>query len=237
MKTVTSETVTVEELGGARVHATESGVSHFTYPDDKSCLEGVRRLLTYLPQNNRENPPGIAGAVPGDCAGLQELVPQNPRKAYDIHKVIDAVLDRDSFFEVQAEWARNAVVGFGRLGGGTVGIVANQPAYMGGSLDYHVSDKMARFIRTCDCFNVPLLILIDVPAFLPGKEQEHNGIIRHGAKLLYAFSEASVPKISVVLRKAYGGAYIAMNSKRMGADMVFAWPIAELAVKIGRAHV
>lgn len=230
MKTVTSETVTVEELGGARVHATESGVSHFTYPDDKSCLEGVRRLLTYLPQNNRENPPGIAGAVPGDCAGLQELVPQNPRKAYDIHKVIDAVLDRDSFFEVQAEWARNAVVGFGRLGGGTVGIVANQPAYMGGSLDYHVSDKMARFIRTCDCFNVPLLILIDVPAFLPGKEQEHNGIIRHGAKLLYAFSEASVPKISVVLRKAYGGAYIAMNSKRMGADMVFAWPIVELAV-------
>ena len=150
-------------------------------------------------------------------------MPQNPRKAYDIHKVIDAVLDRDSFFEVQAEWARNAVVGFGRLGGGTVGIVANQPAYMGGSLDYHVSDKMARFIRTCDCFNVPLLILIDVPAFLPGKEQEHNGIIRHGAKLLYAFSEASVPKISVVLRKAYGGAYIAMNSKRMGADMVFAW--------------
>lgn len=231
LKTVTRETVTVEELGGARVHATESGVSHFTYPDERTCLEGVRTLLRYLPQNNREQSPVLAGAEPdGRATELQELVPQNPRKAYDIHKVINALVDRDSFFEIQAEWARNGVVGLGRLGGKTVGIVANQPAYMGGSLDYHVSDKMARFIRTCDCFNIPLVILIDVPAFLPGKDQEHNGIIRHGAKLLYAFSEASVPKISVVLRKAYGGAYIAMNSKRMGADMVFAWPIAELAV-------
>jgi len=229
-KTVTNEVVTTEELGGARVHATKSGVSHFTYPDDRSCLEGVRRLLDFLPQNNRGKPPAIAGPSRDNCAGLQEIVPQNSRKAYDVHKVIDAVLDAGSFLEIQAEWAKNAVVGLGRMEGKTLGIVANQPAYMGGALDCHASDKMARFIRTCDCFNIPLLVLIDVPAFLPGKEQEHSGIIRHGAKLLYAFSEATMPKISVVLRKAYGGAYIAMNSKRMGADMVFAWPIAELAV-------
>jgi len=229
-KTVTNEVVTTEELGGVRIHATKSGVSHFTYPDDRSCLEGVRKLLSFLPQNNRDKPLSTAGTTQDDCTRLQEIVPQNSRKAYDVHKVIDTVLDVGSFLEIQAEWAKNAVVGLGRMDGKAVGIVANQPAYMGGALDIHASDKMARFIRTCDCFNIPLLILIDVPAFLPGKEQEHNGIIRHGAKLLYAFSEATVPKISVVLRKAYGGAYIAMNSKRMGADMVFAWPIAELAV-------
>lgn len=230
VKTVTNETVTSEELGGARVHAERSGVAHFTYPDDKSCLEGVRRLLDYLPQHNRETPPLRPGTGRDDCALLPELVPQEPRKTYDVRKVIQTFVDEDSFLEVQREWAKNAVVGLARMDGRTIGIVANQPAFMGGSLDYHASDKMARFIRFCDCFGIPLLVLIDVPAFLPGAAQEHNGIIRHGAKLLYAFSEATVPKISLVMRKAYGGAYIAMNSRRMGADMIFAWPIAELAV-------
>lgn len=230
VKTVTNETVTAEDLGGARVHAEKSGVSHFTYPDERSCLAGVRELLTYLPQNSREEPP-ITETTPCDkCALLQEIVPQDSKKPYDVHCVIDAFVDEDSFFEVQRDWAKNSVIGLARLDGKTVGIVANQPAYMGGALDYHASDKMARFIRFCDCYGIPLLVLIDVPAFLPGIAQEHNGIIRHGAKLLYAFSEATVPKISLVMRKAYGGAYIAMNSRRMGADMVFAWPIAEMAV-------
>ena len=164
------------------------------------------------------------------CALLTSIVPDNSRHAYDVKKVIDCIVDWDSFFEVQAEFARNVVVGFARMEGNTVGIVANQPMVMGGSLDYHASDKAARFIRFCDCFNIPLITLVDVPAFLPGTAQEHSGIIRHGAKMLYAYSEATVPKISVILRKAYGGAYIAMNSKEMGADYVYAWPIAEIAV-------
>lgn len=231
VKTVTGEEISTEELGGARMHATTSGVSHFTYSDERSCLEGVKKLLSYLPQSNAENAPFFSAPQEEDrCAMLEEIVPQNARKAYDVHKVIAVLADEGSFFEVQSEWAKNTVVGFGRLDGKTVGFVANQPAFMGGALDYHASDKMARFIRFCDCFGIPLLVLIDVPAFLPGAQQEHNGIIRHGAKLLYAFSEATVPKISLVMRKAYGGAYIAMNSRRMGADMVFAWPIAELAV-------
>lgn len=230
VKTVTNETVSSEDLGGARIHAEKSGVSHFTYSDEHSCLKGVRELLTYLPQNNREEPPVVPGTTHDKCASLQEIVPQDSKKPYDVRRVIDAFADKGSFLEVQREWAKNAVVGLARLDGKTVGIVANQPAHMSGALDYHASDKMARFIRFCDCFGIPLLVLIDVPAFLPGIAQEHNGIIRHGAKLLYAFSEATVPKISLVMRKAYGGAYIAMNSHRMGADMVFAWPIAEMAV-------
>lgn len=230
VKAVTGEEIGTEELGGARMHATTSGVAHFTYPDEASCLEGVKKLLDYLPQNNDEAPLPARERGTDRCAGLEEIVPQNSRKAYDVHKVIGQLADEGSFFEVQREWAKNAVVGLGRLEGRTVGFVANQPAFMGGALDYHASDKMARFIRFCDCFNIPLIVLIDVPAFLPGAQQEHSGIIRHGAKLLYAFSEATVPKISLVMRKAYGGAYIAMNSRRMGADMVFAWPIAELAV-------
>jgi len=230
LKTVTNESITSEELGGARVHAVKSGVAHFVYENDRLCLEGIRTLLSYLPRNNRAPVPTAAALSQDRSAFLQNIVPQNSRKGYDVHAVVEIIADQGSFLEFQREWAQNAVIGLGRIDGKTVGFVANQPAYMGGSLDYHASDKMARFIRMCDCFNIPLVVLIDVPAFLPGVNQEHNGIIRHGAKLLYAFSEATVPKISLVMRKAYGGAYIAMNSKRMGADIVFAWPIAELAV-------
>ncbi|MCI8971886.1 MAG: acyl-CoA carboxylase subunit beta [Oscillibacter sp.] len=230
VKTVTGETISAESLGGARVHTTESGVAHFSYPDDRTCLEGIRALLSYLPRNAEMEPPVLPGTPVDRSAEIEEIVPQNSRKPYDVRKVIETMADADSFCEVQSRWAANAVVGLGRMDGRPVGFVANQPSYKGGSLDRDSSDKMARFIRTCDCFHIPLVILIDVPAFLPGMEQEHGGIIRHGAKLLYAFSEATVPKISLIMRKAYGGAYIAMNSKRMGADMVFAWPIAEIAV-------
>lgn len=230
VRTMTGETISAESLGGARVHMTESGVAHFSYQNDRACLEGIRKLLGYLPQNAEETPPAAPG-VPTDRSGeIEEIVPQNSRKPYDVREVIRTIADADSFLEVQAQWAMNAVVGLARIDGKTVGFVANQPACKGGSLDRDSSDKMARFIRTCDCFHIPLVVLIDVPAFLPGMEQEHGGIIRHGAKLLYAFSEATVPKISLIMRKAYGGAYIAMNSKRMGADLVFAWPIAEIAV-------
>lgn len=255
VKTVINEEVSVEELGGAEVHARKSGVSHFTYDSEGECLMGVRKLLSYLPANNTEKAPtvkyngerqsflygvnkriGKVGSInkilpKGDRAGrIRDIVPDNSRRAYDVKEVIDCIVDEDSFFEVQKDFALNAVVGWGRMQGRVVGFVANQPAAMGGSLDYHASDKIARFIRFCDCFNIPLVTLVDVPAFLPGTAQEHNGIIRHGAKILYAYSEATIPKITVIMRKAYGGAYIAMNSKEMGADMVFAWPIAEIAV-------
>lgn len=230
VREVTGEIVSPDNLGGAKVHTEKSGVAHFSYANDKECLEGVRKLLSYLPQNADEWPPESQGFTVDDSTQIEDIVPQNSRKPYDVRNVIATMVDRDSFFEIQAQWAKNAVVGLGRMDGRTVGFVANQPAFMGGSLDYNSSDKMARFIRMCDCFNIPLVVLIDVPAFLPGAGQEHNGIIRHGAKLLYAFSEATTPKISLIMRKAYGGAYIAMNSKLMGADMVFAWPIAEIAV-------
>ncbi len=257
VKTVINEVVSVEELGGAAVHAKKSGVSHFTYDTEGECLMGVRKLLTYLPSNFEEKAPRVKSVAEKEslllsvnkmlnkipvrknvldikeenpCNRLKSIVPDNSRMAYDVKKVIDCVADPGSFFEVQKEFAPNVVVGFARMAGESVGFVANQPSEMCGSLDYHASDKMARFIRFCDCFNVPLITLIDVPAFLPGTAQEHNGIIRHGAKVLYAYSEATVPKISLIMRKAYGGAYIAMNSKEMGADMVFAWPIAEIAV-------
>lgn len=230
VKSVTGETISLEELWGERVHTEKSGVAHFAYPDDRSCLEGVRTLLGYLPQNAGEQPPVMAGRAVDRSGEIEELVPQNPKKPYDVRDVISTMVDEGSFREVQAQWAKNAVVGLGRIDGRSVGFVANQPAFMGGSLDYNCSDKMARFIRMCDCFNIPLVVLVDVPAFLPGAQQEHSGIIRHGAKLLYAFSEATVPKISLIMRKAYGGAYIAMNSKLMGADLVLAWPIAEIAV-------
>ena len=254
VKTVINEEVSVEELGGAEVHAKKSGVSHFTYDTENECLMGVRKLLSYLPSNWMEKPPVIntperqslssrVGKVFGrgegakqdnalktKAAKLKDIVPDNSRHAYDVKEVIDCIVDEGSFFEVQKEFATNAVVGWCRMAGKVVGIVANQPNSMGGSLDYHASDKIARFIRFCDCFNIPLITLIDVPAFLPGTAQEHSGIIRHGAKILYAYSEATVPKISLIMRKAYGGAYIAMNSKEMGADIVYAWPIAEIAV-------
>lgn len=260
VKTVINEEVSVEELGGAEVHAKKSGVSHFTYDTEGECLMGVRKLLTYLPSSYDEKTPvilslqGKQALTAGKNAGrvlhkvgqirksvfskdeeqrakrICEIVPDNSRRAYNVKEVIECVVDENSFFEVQQDFAQNAVIGFGRMDGEVAGIVANQPAAMGGSLDVHASDKMARFIRFCDCFNIPLITLVDVPAFLPGTAQEHSGIIRHGAKILYAYSEATVPKISVIMRKAYGGAYIAMNSKEMGADMVFAWPIAEIAV-------
>ena len=253
VKTVVNEECTVEELGGAKVHATKSGVTHFTYKDETSCFEGVKQLLSYLPGSYLEKPPvkelvdetngkksllyALNTLVRGKkmdtqdyCGELVDIVPDNSRKAYDVLEVIERICDKDSFLEVQKDFAKNIVVGYARINGESVGIVANQPMVLAGSLDYDASDKAARFIRTCDCYNVPLVVLVDVPAFMPGTAQEHKGIIRHGAKMLYAFSEATVPKISVIMRKAYGGAYIAMNSKNMGADLVYAWPGAEIAV-------
>ncbi|RHP49401.1 acyl-CoA carboxylase subunit beta [Clostridiaceae bacterium AF31-3BH] len=253
VKTVVNEECTVEELGGAKVHATKSGVTHFTYQDETSCFEGVKQLLSYLPGSYLEKPPvkelvdetngkksllyALNTLVRGKkmdtqdyCGELVDIVPDNSRKAYDVLEVIERICDKDSFLEVQKDFAKNIVVGYARINGESVGIVANQPMVLAGSLDYDASDKAARFIRTCDCYNVPLVVLVDVPAFMPGTAQEHKGIIRHGAKMLYAFSEATVPKISVIMRKAYGGAYIAMNSKNMGADLVYAWPGAEIAV-------
>lgn len=230
VKSVLGEVSTVEELGGAAVHARVSGVSHFTYSTEKECFAGVRRLLSYLPQNYQEKPPVCPGKSMDRSAEITRLVPDNSRKPYDVHQVIQTMVDRDSFFEIQKDFARNAVVGLGRMDGESIGFIANQPNFIGGSLDCDSSDKIARFIRFCDCFGIPLVTLIDVPAFMPGKAQESKGIIRHGAKILFAYSEATVPKISLIMRKAYGGAYIAMNSKNMGADIVYAWPIAEVAV-------
>ncbi len=230
VKSVTGEVISAADLGGAAVHSTASGVAHFVYPDDLSCLNGVRKLLGYLPQNNEEYAMVVPGVKMDRCGELTDIVPADSKRSYDVRDVISTFADRGSFFEVQPDFARNIVVGFARLDGNTVGIVANQSAYMAGSLEINASDKGARFIRFCDCFNIPLLTLVDVPAFLPGSQQEHGGIIRHGAKMLYAYSEATVPKVSVIMRKAYGGAYIAMNSKGLGADIVYAWPVAEIAV-------
>lgn len=231
VKAAIGEVVSADELGGAQVHSSKSGVLHFTYPDDISCLEGVKKLLSYLPPNCSERPPfdpdfrGVENSYK-----LEQIVPDNQRKVYDIKEVLSCFVDRESFFEVQEHYAQNLIVGFARLDGSVIGIVANNPKVIGGALDINASEKGARFIRFCDCFNIPLLTLVDVPGFFPGKEQEQNGIIRRGAKLLYAYSEATVPKITLILRKAFGGAYIAMNSKGMGADVVFAWPIAQIAV-------
>ncbi|MGH7551266.1 MAG: acyl-CoA carboxylase subunit beta [Gemmatimonadota bacterium] len=232
VRTVTHEEVSFDELGGALVHATRSGVSHFTYPDEPGCLEGIRRLVGYLPSNNREDPPLIHGDDdPGRrCPALQDAVPENPNKPYDVHAVIDEVVDRGSFLEVHAGYAGNLIVGFARLDGRTVGVVANQPAVLAGVLDIDASLKGARFVRFCDAFNIPLLTLVDVPGFLPGTAQEWGGIIKHGAKLLYAYCEATVPKLTVILRKAYGGAYDVMSSKHIRGDLNLAWPTAEIAV-------
>jgi len=229
---VTGENVTTEVLGGAYTHSAISGVSHFSYPDEVSCIEGVKKLLDYIPDNNLcdvtsalcdEDPERLAPE-------LDAIIPDESNKAYNMHDVITKIVDREDFFEIQKEYAKNVIIGFGRINGRTVGIIANQPRFMAGSLDVNSSDKAARFVRFCDAFNIPILTLTDVPAFLPGVGQEHSGIIRHGAKLLYAFSEATVPKVNIILRKAYGGAYIAMNSKHLGADIVYAWPTAEIAV-------
>lgn len=230
VKTVIGEEVSVEELGGAEIHSKKSGVNHFLYEREVDCLGGVRKLLSYLPQNNEDVPPVQFGKPVDLSKDIINIVPDNSKKCYDVHDVINTMIDKGTFFEVHKNWAKNIVVGLARMDGEVVGFVANQANHMGGSLDVDASDKGARFIRFCDCYNIPLVTLVDVPAFLPGKNQEHNGIIRHGAKMLYAYSEATVPKVSLIMRKAYGGAYIAMNSKEMGADIVFAWPIAEIAV-------
>ena len=232
VKTVTGEDVTQEDLGGAGVHSTKSGVCHFTAKTEEEFAGLIRRLLSYIPQNNMERAPRVECTDPIDRKedSLNEIIPDNPNMAYDMYKVLGAVVDNGEFLEVQRNFARNIIIGFARFNGQSVGIVANQPSVYAGVLDCNASRKAARFVRFCDCFNIPLLSIADVPGYMPGTNQEFGGIIRHGAKMLYAFSEATVPKISVIMRKAYGGAYIAMNSKNMGADVVYAWPGAEIAV-------
>ena len=232
IKTVTGESIDFDGLGGALPHNEKSGVAHFIADNEKECLDMIKILLSYLPQNNLENPPYIAtnDSPVRETKKLENIVPEEQKKTYDIKEVIEEIFDRKSFFEVQASFAANAVIGFARLNGNVVGIVANQPKVLAGCLDINSSDKIARFVRFCDCFSIPLINLVDVTGYLPGTSQEHSGIIRHGAKVLYAYSEAVVPKISLVLRKAYGGAYIALVSKDMGFDKVIAWPIAEIAV-------
>ncbi|MFH1641542.1 MAG: acyl-CoA carboxylase subunit beta [Nanoarchaeota archaeon] len=232
IKSVTNETIDFNGLGGAKVHNQKSGVAHFDCADEKVCILMIRKLLSYLPTNNLEMPPMInTGDNPErNNDSLEKLVPADSKKSYDIIDVINEVFDKNSFFEVQKNYAQNAVIGFARLNTNVVGIVANQPKYLAGCLDIDSSDKIARFVRFCDSFNIPLINLVDVTGYLPGTDQEHKGIIRHGAKILYAYSEATVPKISLVIRKAYGGAYIALVSKDMGYDKVIAWPGAEIAV-------
>jgi propionyl-CoA carboxylase beta chain len=232
IKTVTHEEVTKEELGGADTHCGTSGVAHFSVPDEAAALALLRELLSYLPSNNMESPPRLETNDPPDrqCVNLDTLVPENPNKPYDIKDLITSVADDGTFLEVQPQFAANVVVGFVRLGGRSVGVIANQPAHLAGVLDVDSSLKSARFVRFCDAFNIPLWVIEDVPGFLPGVDQEHGGIIKHGAKLLYAFAEATVPKVTLISRKAYGGAYCVMNSKHIRADLNFAWPTAEIAV-------
>ena len=231
VKTVTHETVTSEELGGANTHASKSGVTHFACANEVECIENLKQLLSYMPQNCEEDAPVYAYDAADEArVKLNSIVPANPNQPYDIKEVIEEVVDTDSFLEVHKLYAENIVVGFARIGGRSVGIVANQPASLAGVLDINSSKKGARFVRFCDAFNIPLLVLVDVPGFLPGTDQEWNGIIINGAKLLYALSEATVPKITVITRKAYGGAYDVMNSKHIGADLNYAWPTAEIAV-------
>lgn len=232
VKTVTHEEVTSEDLGGAKAHAEKSGVNHFTAANDVECLKKVRDLMTYLPQNANELPPCPTQFEFSEnkLETINTIMPDNVNVPYDIRKVVDCVIDNNSFREVQEDFAKNIVCGFGRLEGKTIGIVANQPASLAGVLDIDASRKGARFVRFCDAFNIPLLVFEDVPGFLPGTDQEWRGIITHGAKLLYAFSEATVPRITVITRKAYGGAFDVMNSKNIGADLNFAWPTAEIAV-------
>jgi propionyl-CoA carboxylase beta chain len=231
VKTVTHEEVSSEDLGGASAHSTKSGVTHLTYANEIACINGIKDMLSYMPQNCEEDAP----SVPYDAGNekreaLNNIIPDNPNQPYDIKEVIEATVDNGSFYEIHKDFAENIVVGFARLAGKSIGIVANQPAFLAGVLDIKSSQKGARFVRFCDSFNIPLLVLEDVPGFLPGTDQEWNAIITNGAKLLYAFCEATVPRITVITRKAYGGAYDVMNSKHIGADMNFAWPSAEIAV-------
>jgi acetyl-CoA carboxylase carboxyltransferase component len=232
VKTVTGEDVTLEELGGAMSHASKSGVATFVGDDEESVLEEVRYLLSFLPSNNLEEPPHVAPTDDPnrETPELRELMPASPNIPYDMKSVISAVLDDGDYVEYFPHWAGSITCGFGRLDGHPVGVVGNQPLVLAGVLDVNSSEKAARFVRTCDSFNIPLITFVDVPGFLPGVDQEHGGIIRHGAKLLYAYCESTVPRIQVITRKAYGGAYVVMNSKSIGADLAFAWPSAELAV-------
>ncbi len=231
VKTVTNEDVSSETLGGAQTHASKSGVAHKTAANDIACLDAVKQLLNYLPQNNTEKPKKLEFQLQDETRTvLSDIVPENPNTPYNMHDVIEGIIDVDSFYEIQKDYAENIIVGFARLGGKSIGIIANQPMVLAGVLDVNCSKKAARFTRFCDCFNIPLLVLVDVPGFLPGTDQEWNGIIVHGAKLLYALSEATVPRVTVITRKAYGGAYDVMNSKHIGADFNFAWPSAEIAV-------
>ena len=231
VKTVTHEDVTSEDLGGASAHSTKSGVTHFSFANDVECIDNIKRLLSYCPQNCEEEPPAVDYSSDDEVRpALDSIIPESANQPYDIRDVIKEVIDADSFMEVHKDFADNIVVGLARLGGRSIGIVANQPAVLAGVLDINASTKAGRFVRFCDCFNIPLLVFEDVPGFLPGTDQEWNGIITNGAKLLYAFSEASVPRITVITRKAYGGAYDVMNSKHIGADMNYAWPSAEIAV-------
>jgi acetyl-CoA carboxylase carboxyltransferase component len=232
VRSVTGEDVTLEELGGAMAHASKSGVATFVAEDEKAVLDDVRYLLSFLPQNNMEEPPVSDTTDDPErmCDSLREILPASPNQPYDMQKVIAEVVDDGEFFEYFPHWAKSIVCGFSRLDGKPVGVMGNQPMAFAGVLDIESSEKAARFVRTCDAFNIPLLTFVDVPGFLPGVNQEHEGIIRHGAKLLYAFCESTVPRIQVITRKAYGGAYVVMNSKSIGADLAFAWPTAELAV-------
>jgi acetyl-CoA carboxylase carboxyltransferase component len=232
IRAVTGEDTTQEELGGAMAHNTRSGNAHFACESDYDCIDQIKNLLAFLPSNNMEEPPFISTADSASriCEELDTIVPDDPKMPYDIKDVIHSIVDDGKFFEVHAYYATNIVVGYARLNGRVVGIVANQPDVLAGCLDIDASDKGARFIRTCDAFNIPLISFVDVPGYLPGTQQEWHGIIRHGAKLLWVYSEATVPKLTVVTRKNYGGSYIAMSSKHLGADMIFAWPTAEIAV-------
>ncbi|MEV5437270.1 acyl-CoA carboxylase subunit beta [Streptomyces sp. NPDC052682] len=232
VQAVTGERITHEELGGADVHAERSGVAGFVYDNEECCLKDVRHLLSYLPSNNREMPPGAPTCDPSDrrTESLVDLVPADPNQAYDMAKVIEEIADHGDFFEVHERWAPNVICALTRLGGEVVGIVANQPQRMAGVLDIEASEKAARFVQMCDAFNIPLVTLVDVPGFLPGVDQEHGGVIRHGAKLLYAYCNATVPRVQLILRKAYGGAYIVMDSRSIGTDVSLAWPINEIAV-------
>jgi len=232
VKTVTHEEVSMEDLGGADTHATKSGVAHFACENEVDALQNIRKLMSYLPLNNLDDPPVLDSKDDPDRIDvkLDTLIPKNPNKPYDMHKVINIIVDKNSFFEVHKDFARNIIVGFAHMGGKSVGIVANQPAHLAGVLDIDSSVKGARFVRFCDAFNIPIITLEDVPGFLPGTEQEWRGIIKNGAKLLYAFAEATVPKLTVITRKAYGGAYDVMSSKHIRGDLNFAWPTAEIAV-------
>lgn len=231
IKSVTGEEVSFERLGGAEVHNSISGVAHFRSASEQECIDDIKRLISYLPDNNMtECPSYLTDDMSYNINELNNIVPDDGNKPYNVKDVIVRVVDYGDFFEIQQHFAQNIVIGFGRLSGKTIGIIANQPMFMAGVLDVNAADKAARFVRFCDAFNIPVVTFTDVPGYLPGVGQEHSGVIRHGAKLLYAFSEATVPKVNIILRKAYGGAYIAMNSKHLGADMAFAWPSAEIAV-------